>query len=151
MEFSEAHEKYAHDIRVAALSQRVPGLDYDDVVQEMTACLWKACASYKGGNFPSYWWSIWLNRKIDLIRRWTYRYPTAPILTDEPEHGSYEDSHIPPPPDGGELEHTVWGLLAQGYERQDVLALLQITRHRYYNMLRTWKRDEVREGLRSRL
>lgn len=154
MEFSEVYEKYEPDIRVAALSQRVPGLDYDDVMAEMVGCLWKAWQTYTPGptTFGSYWWSVWLNRRNDLTALANrMKRPKHVLISDVSILGqqSYEMSQWPEPPAGtAELERRVWDLLASGEPRSVVLEETGMSKRRYYDIIRGWRTEEVERSLR---
>jgi hypothetical protein len=152
MNFQEAHAAYKHDIKVSALSQRVPGLDYDDVVSEMTICLWRACDTYKSGTgttFGAYWWSLWLNRRSDIASAYYAHKRIHPLLSDEPlSEGSYTQDHRPDPPVGAsDVDRLVWDMLAEGETATDTMDLLGMSRRSYYNTVRAWRTDEVWDSL----
>jgi hypothetical protein len=152
MNFQEAHALFRHDIKVSALSQRVPGLDYDDVVSEMTICLWRACETYKSGTgtrFGSYWWSLWLNRRSDIAHAYYAAKRVHPVLSDEPlVEGSYVTQMAPEAPQGAsDADRMVWDLLASGETATDTMELLGMSRRRYYKTVKTWQTDEVRDAL----
>lgn len=154
MSFAEAYEAYAQDIRTSALSQKVPGLDYDDVVSEMSICLWVATETYKAGSrtsFGSYWWSLWLNRRSDIAGAYHAGKRVHPILTDEPlVEGSYVAPEAPEPPTGAcAQDRVVWELLAAGDTATEVIADVELTRRRYYGIVGGWRNDEVRKSLRG--
>lgn len=152
MQFTEVYPLFKSDIAVTALAQKVPGMDYDDVVSEMTICLWKACESYSHGatSLGAYWWSLWLNRKADLIRQWYASKRVHPILTDQVPEGSYTDPLPPDPPKKtGDVERLVWDLLAGGDEPKEVQDALGISRRRYYNTVHTWRTDSIADMLRD--
>lgn len=154
MQFTDVYDSYKHDIKVSALSQRVPGLDYDDVVSEMTICLWKAAESYKPGktSFGAYWWSLWLNRKATIARDYhAKKRITYPVLTDEPlVEDTYTMERVPEPPkDSNAQDRLVWDLLASGENARDTMDLAQVSRRGYYDTLGRWRTDKVRESLRD--
>lgn len=68
MDFRVAHGIYGPEIARISQNARVPGMDTDDVAQEMTICLWKASVTHDPakGPFGTYWWSLWLNRRSDI-------------------------------------------------------------------------------------
>lgn len=155
MEFSEVYREFASDIRVTALSQRVPTLDYDDIVSEMTACLWKAWLTYSpcGTSFGAYWWSVWLNRRSDLTAQANaFKRPKHVLLSDLsilPQQG-YSMARWPDAPTGsGELERTVWDLLASGEPVNKVMERTGISRRRYYDIINGWRSQEVERHLRA--
>lgn len=154
MTFGEAYDAYKQDIRVSALSQKVPGLDYDDVVSEMLICLWKATETYKTGtgtSFGAYWWSLWLNRRSDIASSWHATKRIHPVLSDEPlVEGQYEDRPMVNPP--GEVsaqDRMVWDLLATGASAADTMRAMSISRRRYYSTVRDWRTKTVYETLRD--
>lgn len=150
MKFSEAYEKYRRDIKVTALAQRVPGLDYDDVVSEMLICLWRASQTYKPGKatFGAYWWSLWLNRKANLVEAFNTAKRGVAVPTEDIELGSYVQRTFPEAPRGSSpQERMVWDLLGHGEPIKDVISLTRLSRRRYYDLIASWRTDEVREGL----
>lgn len=154
MEFSEVYERYSSDIRITALSQRVPGLDHDDIVSEMEACLWKAWLTYTPSptSFGSYWWSIWLNRRNDLTTLANrLKRPRHVLVSDVSILGEqpYAMQHWPEPPRGTtELERRVWDLLASGEPRSVVLEETGVSKRRYYDIIDRWRTREVEKLLR---
>lgn len=155
-EFSEVYKKYAPDIRITALSQSVPLLDYDDIVSEMLACLWKAWLTYKDGvtTFGAYWWSLWLNRRSDLTSQANaYKRPKHVLLSDLgilPKQPGYTMARWPDPPAGtGELETVVWHLLASGEPRSAVIERTGVSKRRYYDIIDGWRSEEVQKRLRQ--
>lgn len=156
MEFSEVYRKFASDIRITALSQKVPTLDYDDIVSEMMACLWKAWLTYSPGSttFGSYWWSIWLNRRADLTSQANaYKRPKhvlIPDLTILPKHPAYTMARWPEAPsEAEELEEIVWNLIASGEPRSVVIEKTGVSKRRYYEIISRWRSEEVESRLRA--
>lgn len=152
MDFQDTYALYRRDIRVSALSQKVPGLDYDDVVSEMDICLWRACETYKKGtgtSFGSYWWSLWLNRRSDIAQAYYANKRVHPVLSDEPlVEGSYVHPDAPKPPAGSSAtDRLVWDLLAAGETATDTMDLIGVSRRKFYKTVRTWRTDEVRDAL----
>jgi hypothetical protein len=139
VDFSEAYERYAHD----------------DVISEMLACLWQASSTYdpeRPTTFGAYWWSLWLNRKTYYIRLWNAQKRVHPVLLGEHivEAGEYAVRLLPePPPDAPPEAVAIWVRLALGDERQDVLRDLGISKRRYYDILHSWRTDEVATTLRD--
>lgn len=155
MEFSEVYREYASDIRITALGQKVPTLDYDDIVSEMFACLWKAWVTYSpcSTTFGSYWWSIWLNRRSDLTAQANaYKRPKHVLLPDLgilPKQPAYTMARWPDPPAGtGELEEIVWHLIASGEPRSVVMQRTGVSKRRYYDIISKWRSEEVESRLR---
>jgi DNA-directed RNA polymerase specialized sigma24 family protein len=152
--FVDMYEEYVETIHKRSWGQRLPGYDRDDIVSEMTVCLWQACQSYDEakGSFGAYWWSIWLNRRNDLSLFWKRRVTLVPT-----SDMTYFDSWtwdkafvIPPAPTWfGKTEKTVWTMLAVGVPRKTILTKTGLNTRSYYNILRQWKRHEVRSLLDS--
>lgn len=152
MDFQEAHALFKHDIKVSALSQKVPGLDYDDVVSEMTICLWRATETYKAGtgtSFGAYWWSLWLNRRSDIAQAYHAAKRVHPVLSDEPlAEGTYNMSVKPQAPAGAsDVDRLVWDLLAAGETATDTMELTGISRRRYYKTIDSWCTEDIYEEL----
>lgn len=150
MEFSEVHRKYADDIAITALSQRVPGLDYDDVVSEMLMCLWRAWKTFKHdkGAFGPYWWSLWLNRRSDITAAANRIKRPRHVLVDEPIlEDSYTQQLTPQPPTDDPREQLVWHLLAVGEPVKNVIEEIGLSRRTYYDLIRSWRTEEVRASL----
>lgn len=152
MDFQEAHALFKRDIKVSALSQKVPGLDYDDIVSEMTICLWRATETYKPGtgtSFGAYWWSLWLNRRSDIAQSYHAAKRVHPVLSDEPlVEGSYTHREAPKPPAGAsDIDRLCWDLLAAGETATDTMDLIGVSRRRFYGTVKKWRTDEVRDAL----
>lgn len=151
--FSEVYQKFSQTIGVIALSQHVPGLDYDDVVSEMKACLWVAWKQYQAhlGRFESYWWSLWLNRRSDLTRmalrvKRPRTVSAGDCLPDEP----YLMALFPQPPEKTtEQGREVWCLLAGGARPHEVRQQTGLSRRGYYDLISRWRTPEVRDMLSS--
>ena len=59
-----------------------------------------------------------------------------------------DDVMVPPAPPGSSLlEQAVWGLLATGHTRQDVMSITKITKRRYYEIIHSWRNSEELLGL----
>lgn len=152
MEFSEVYRRYSDDIAITALSQRVPGLDYDDVVSEMTGCLWKAWLTWKPGHagFGSYWWSLWLNRRSDITEAaYRLKRPKTVALGDElfPESRYLLDLVPDPPAQCTRQQRLVWMLLASGEPVNEVMRITGLSKRGYYDLIRSWRTKEVRSAL----
>lgn len=155
MDFSDVYRRYSDDIRVTALSQRVPGLDYDDVVSEMTACLWKAWTTFdphKGTTFGAYWWSTWLNRRTNItVAAYRQKRPKTVLAGEYIPEGRYLMDLLPHPPSGSTRKaRKVWVLLAAGMKPSEVMEEVGMSRRTYYDLIRSWRNDEVK-GLLSSL
>lgn len=147
--FEEVYPGFRDDIATTALSQRIPGMDYDDIVQEMTACLWKAVQTWQdgaGASLGAYWWSLWLNRRSDLTDAATARKRARLVPVPFPLDSTYVDRHLPAPPQGSEaLDVLIWTLLAHGDPPGAVKALVGV--RRYYRAIHSWRTEAVWEEL----
>lgn len=151
MDFDTAWATYEGQIRRTSLTQRVPGLDPDDVASEMAICLWRATKTYTPGATPfgSYWWSLWLNRRSDIADAHYALKRVHGIPTEHlPEH-TYEDALFPMPPTRDALGIAVWGALAGGDTAKEVQDDHGLTRRRYYDIIARWRTPEVRAALRQ--
>ena len=152
MDFAEAHQQFKSQIRAVARSQRVPGLDYDDIVSEMLVCLWRAVTSWRedqGTGFASYWWTLWCRRKATLVKAY-YRIkrPITITVEDEVLDTAWCPQDIPLPPRGTtDEEALVWMLVASGEPVKDILEAMGMSRRRYYEVIRSWRTEKVRTGL----
>lgn len=153
MQFLDVYPSFKEDIAITALGQKVPGLDYDDVVSEMTICLWKACDTYTHGSattFGAYWWSLWLNRRSDLTRQWYAEKRVRATPVENTPDGAYTSDLAPDAPKGAtEQDRLVWDLLAGGDEPKEVQDALGISRRRYYNTVKAWRTETVENMLRD--
>jgi hypothetical protein len=154
MDFREVYKNFCDDIKVTALSQHVPGMAYDDVVSEMTACLWKAWRSHdpSKGSFGSYWWSLWLNRKADIYNafRRQKRPTTVPLPPELLPDEALLTQIVPLPPKGSShAAKLVWHMLATGERASDVIEKTGLTRRRYYELIASWRTKEVEDSLRA--
>lgn len=154
MEFSEVYERFRDDIAVTAIGQFVSGLDYDDVVSEMTACLWKAWQSHDPAKGPlgTYWWSLWLNKRRDLgiTANAKKRPPTTPYSPEYLPEGRYLLDLMPSPPEGtGPMGQMVWRLLSEGLKPVEVMNICGLSRRAYYTLIKGWRTEQVRNYLSS--
>jgi hypothetical protein len=154
---------------VRAGRQRVPGMTKDEIKAEMIESLWNARMTYDrdlGVTFEAYWWSIWLHRKADLIK---YSLRAKRDVRREILHGDdwfadaededvverlpilwpvvADNNSIPEPPTTVPVERRVWCLLAVGATRQEVLALCDLPKRRYYQIIHGWRTPQVRKEL----
>lgn len=138
-------------------TQRIIGLTRDEVRQELLLVLWKAWHTWdpdQGSTLEQRFWAMWLDRKASLIR-----YALAEkrnrlgevLLTVEDiqalEPLVFWDEYrggIPPCPDRQPAARKVWNLLAGGATRQEVLDALGLSKRAYYNVVASWRNDEVR-------
>lgn len=152
--FDPAFQTYRHEIGYLAYTQRVPGMDPDDIGAEMATCLWRAWQTYTpgSGDFGTYWWSCWLNRRRDL---WAAAVAIKrPVLI--PVEDKYLDTPVydvagilPPPPGTTDLGHVIWGLIARGETVVRIRQTLRISRRTYYDTLTAWKTPAVRQYLKE--
>ena len=151
MDFPTAYARYAAEVARLSRTQRVPGLDAEDVENEMLIVLWKAVDSYvpaKGG-FGPYWWSLWLNRRHDIASAYFAVKRIHPILTESVPDAGYGERLFPLPPDTDATGARIWGSLARGDTPKEVQEDTGVSRRRYYDYLRQWRTKEVRDGLRD--
>lgn len=151
MDFDTAWPAYEQQIRRLSVTQRVPGLDPDDVASEMAICLWKATNTYRAGTGPfgTYWWSLWLNRRSDIAAAHHAIKRVHGIPTDVLPERAYQQVLFPMPPTKDPLGRAVWGALAGGDTPKEVQRDHDLTRRRYYEIIRQWRTDEVREALQG--
>lgn len=150
MTFEEAYERFSREIRRLSYSQYVPGMEQDDVESEMLIVLWKAVQSHdpEKGPLGTLWWSMWCNRRRDLIEAYhaLKRIHGIPVETlPEPIH--HEPVSVPVPAFVSGYGLTVWQALAQGDTATEVKADLGLSNRAYYNLIGDWRRPEVRQFL----
>ena len=156
MNFDAVWEQYKTDMAVAAFGQTVPGLDYDDVVSEMGICLWRATQTYDPDcevSFGAYWWSLWLNRKADLVDAWKARKrvdlgTTVPLDdVDESDYGYVQRLHIGAPEGSSATEALIWDLLSAGFTSTEVRDHSTISLRRYYATIARWRTKTIHDLL----
>lgn len=133
----------------------MPGMDTDDIFAEMIECLWRAHCSFRissGISIERYWWSIWMNRKADLVRRNTAmkRDCSNETLVDdvfEEHHPLTPEPVVVPAPTFDSVSVRVWSMLADGYGPKEVMARCGISQRRFYEIVRQWRTAEIREAL----
>lgn len=153
MDFVEAYEQHREQIGRHARTVFVPGLESEDVASEMTVCLWNACKNYTPGKgqFAPYWWSLWLNRKADIIRSWNAEKRVHPIPVETLPETGYGEALFPmPPAESDHLGCKVWLDIAVGYSPTEVRRKHHLSARRYYSLIESWRTDEVRRSLLSR-
>lgn len=154
MKFSTRYQSYREEIRATARRQFVPGLDYDDVVSEMSICLWRAHESWDettGTSFGSYWWSLWLNRRTDLTRESNaLKRPKTEPVEDPDKKGSYRVIRFPDPPrHATKQDRLIWELLGAGETAGSIINMLKISRRRYYRTVKGWHSEDVYSYLKN--
>lgn len=156
MRFQEALDRFQEEISTTAPGQWVPGLERDDVQNEMLMCLSTAADTFNPGKaktFGVYWWSIWLNRKYDITA--SYYAAKRPVLVlDSPLDSLLEEQavrdrpHFPDAPRGSSLtERLVWQMVGQGDRVTEVMAATHISRRGYYDIIHKWRTEVVRRDL----
>ena len=150
MDFDTAWAVYEAQIRRVSHTQRVPGMDPDDIYNEMAICLWRATKTFTPGPTPfgSYWWSLWLNRRGDIAAAHYALKRVHGIPTEHLPERSYEDTLFPIPSTSEPLGIAVWGALAGGDTAKEVQDDHGISRRRYYDIIGSWRTEQVREALR---
>lgn len=165
--FRQLWDRHGPEVRRIAYSgsQRVPGMDADDVFAEMAYCFWIARKTYsKSVGIPlmSYWWQVWVNRKNDLIR-FAYRKQRDSRLTitvDDEWFIDHFDSNlqfhsaIPQAVNSLTPQHVVerriWNMLAIGHTAKEIQDQLRIGHRRYVRILNKWRANPaLRERLRK--
>jgi DNA-directed RNA polymerase specialized sigma24 family protein len=156
-EFNDLVEAWEPKLDTHARSQRVPGLDRDEVKAEMLECLWRAVVTFdeaQGVTLEPYWWRIWINRKGDLIARhfatkrraavisgdmtWVAELADDlyPLLRDMAGRTSAESlQKAPECPLSDSMTKKVWTLLAAGFQAQEVRVMLELSLRRYYRII----------------
>lgn len=153
MDWDDAHRACEKEISRLSRTQRVPGLEPEDVANEMLSVLWKAATTYQPdrGAFGVYWWSSWLNRRNDLLSAFSARKrpPVVPVA-NVPEVPGPEYHPFPMPPEGtGILAQEVWGAIAYGETTTQIRRDLELSKRRYYSIIKSWHTDEVRRDLKG--
>lgn len=155
VDFLEAYQHFSKQIKTLSNTEYVPGMDAQDVAAEMAMTLYKVCQSYdpERGSLGVAWWSAWLNRRTDLIRKHNAQKRVHPVpLEDEDllffDHGVMP-VHVPPCPTPDDPEQKVWILLALGYQVQDVQRMIGIGRKRYKRIIDGWRNDDTMEYLKG--
>lgn len=155
MDFEEVYARYVPEIRLLSKTQRVPGLDPDDVASEMTVALWKASTTYQEGStlsFGQWWWSVWLNRRSDLSEAFYAAKRVHAVPVDQTHWKGYLDKEdvvtvLPPCPSDAVLDQIIWRMLAEGAPATEVMSYTEISKRAYYATIRGWRTPEVRRHL----
>lgn len=148
MDFEAVYRENEVELRRIARNAWMPGMDADDIYSELLVCLWKATTTYDAGSetkFQSYWWSLWLNRRKDLLRAYYAQrrgdaipFPELPdkVVTENPFPSIRLDRWE---------EQAVWMLLGYGFTATEIQAL--VPRRRYYQIIQSWRTPDVRKAL----
>jgi DNA-directed RNA polymerase specialized sigma24 family protein len=150
MDFDAALRQYGGEIRRIAHRQVLPGMDADDIASEMTIVLWKACSTYDKSTstpFGTYWWSMWKNRRSDLNESYYAKKRARTVPVERVPETTYSDSFPLLPPTRDPVEAMVWRLLAEGESGKDVRMLTEMSRRRYYDLIASWRTDDIRDAL----
>lgn len=170
--FAEMYKEVEQEIRVLSRSphHQIPGLTSDDVEVEMMVCLWKARNHYRkskgttthtgrrtvlrsalGDGLMAYFWSIWLNRKADLIdyamyQLRDYRKESVQEVSDTDMLRAFglavtpQDLVLLELPAGYTVtEQRVWKLIASGMD--PVLVAKTIGRKTFEMIMEVWRED----------
>lgn len=152
MEYEAAYEQHREQISRHSRVTFVPGLEPEDVASEMMLCLWRACQTWTEakGQFAPYWWSLWLNRKADIIRQYNAGKRIHPIPVETLPEPGYGVRLFPYPPEMSDpVGRLVWMDIAVGYTPTEVRKRHRLSSRKYYSMLAKWRTDEVLQMLRS--
>lgn len=152
--FDPVFDAFRTEIRFLARTQYVPDMDADDVAAEMTTCLWRAWQTYRpvSGDFGTYWWSCWLNRRADLwAAAMAIKRPVLVPVEDKYLERSTKDRPglLPPPPGTTDLGRQVWALIAQGETATAIRQFLRISKRAYYDVITGWRTPSVRQYLKE--
>jgi len=168
--FEPLYREYKPIISEAANSSKgyVPGQTKEDVRAWMAWCLWVAYIKFREdqGEFRTFWWSIWLNKRAELIRNFNAEKRPLEVVTDwddllakspivfpdyfldvatpptivPEEHQlavGYVETQQPVAPDL--TQRIAWALLALGYKEVEIRRALDMSIHDWYAMLDFWR------------
>lgn len=160
-DFAEVLSDRAEELARLSYTQKVPGLEREDVHQELVATLWKAWTTYtpeSGTTLGQWWWVVWIRRKADLIEAFfarKNRFTTAPFTDDHLESLAVQIGDSMEPlvsvsdlcPSDEPTAVALWVLLAAGFTNVEIRNLLGISVRRFYSIVDTWRTAEVRAAL----
>lgn len=155
MDFDAVYPLYRREIQRASRRAFVYGLDADDIASEMTICLWKATLTYDECKtdtpFGAYWWSVWKNRRSDLLERYFAQKRIHPDLIPH-GHSTLDqievvERQVPPPPGVTAEGAFVWALLAEGSPGVEARSLAEVTKRTYYAQIQAWRTQKVRDWI----
>lgn len=153
MEFYAALRVYGPQIDRLAHRVYIPGMDYDDVRAEMQFSLWRASTTYDlDGDVPfgAYWWKVWENRRNDLTAKALARKRPVTVPTNSHKDRPYwMPERLDPPPGTSPIGSLVWRLLATGETGTEARSLTALSKRAYYDLIRSWRTQEVRDTLRD--
>lgn len=162
--FDEFYVQMLPRIEAHTRTQRVIGMDADDVRQELLITLWQAWFTWdpdESSTLQQHFWALWLQRKADLIRyhlamkRDARKDATVtfeaheweallPIVTWE---DLYEEGRVPACPEHEQLACSMWQLLARGSTAREVMQHLGISKRTYYRIIEGWRTPAVYAAL----
>lgn len=154
--FMEQYAERRSELARLARTQRVPGMEQDDVHAELSLCLWRACQTYDPASnvkLGQWWWAIWMNRKANLIEAYfrLRRVHPTPMTPDKvvdlvdalSPALTHKDMRVPHCPSLDQIERSVWLLLSLGYQRTQVQRMLNIRKRQIYGIIHSWRTPEV--------
>lgn len=159
-DFRQCHVQLALRMERQCKTQRIPGMNSDEVYAEMLYTLWKAWETYDsevGTSVEQWWWVLWVRRKSDLIESFFAHKRRMEVLVENEGLELLADAVIAVP--GPEEMHVVecprhegiltrlWHLLADGFTGVEVRKLLGIGVNAYYRSVDKLKTDDVRLAL----
>lgn len=155
-DFAYLYRQRSDEIIRLSHTQRVIGMEPGDVASELTECLWKAFSTFRptdGLTLGQYWWSIWMNRKADLITAY-FAKKRLHAMPMSPQDIADLGEALAPLVTVGDLcptadptERVVWWMLSTGVTGLEVRELLRISWRTFYRILDGWRTDEVRSLL----
>src|SRR5574343_1155103 len=153
-DFAAEYARRKNEIDRLAHTQRVPGLDRDEVRAELLQALWRAFQAYdpgKGTTLGQLWWAVWMNRKVDLIAAFFAAKSPGPYTTTtdadfwtevlDTMHPFIDLADLCPSTD--RTERAVWALLCQGFTGIEVRSVLGLSVRRFYAIIDRWRTPEV--------
>lgn len=137
-------------VQRSARRQTIPGFEADDVANEMRWTIWEASKTYRPekGDFGKYWWSCWVNRRINYLESFYAKKRPKIANISVPDTGYFDQLAIPKCPVHDALSQAIWIKLALGDTPTEVQRDLRISRRRYYSTIQRLREDaEVRSLL----
>lgn len=154
-EFDDFIVEFDGFITAHAWKTRVPGLDAEDVAQEMRIAYllaWRSFDERLGLRFEQYAWAVWMNRRGKLFRAFftDKRAADAKAVSYTLEElEAFCPLFVPselaeePPPSFQPLARWVWRMLAYGYTRAEIMEALSISKRKYYAIIESFRTWEV--------
>lgn len=158
VDFQRVYTSRRAEIARLSRTQRVPGHDPDDVASELTIALWKACSTFDpaiGLTLGQWWWSIWTNRKADLIDRYMAAKRVNPVPMDADEITALVEAltpladraDFPGCPSNDPVERWIWRLIGLGYEYQEIQRMTKTNVYRFYKIIESWRTPQIKGAL----